>query len=361
MPLSQYTYNVQTAFPNKQVDSDRLMFEIRQSAITLAVDHIDVSADSCDIYFKAPLSSIEEIALQQLVAAHSGKPLPEPRNSDGMPYFVLWGSENRVQVTGRNGDEVIQATHNFCDPTTWYQESGRATEVLTNPSGDGVTWISANDMWTDMYHGKVKDETIRRMEADHQYAVVVVVAGETKTMRRPFKATWETGGGDYYVDYKHGHVIFKDPIATAPRATYSFAQTSGWSIAASPGKRLEIEAAETQFSQDVELNDTIIMAVDVLTPGGWVEVQKVAQYATMCQLIDDALGSYPLIPAIDPTNTLRGAPVATCGFPFRYGTTRAIPYSAGARLRFYLEDHIPFGGFRATATVYGTSYDESPA
>lgn len=67
------TYN----FNKSPVAVDRLTKEIKDSIITIALDHINVFGVSVDVVFKAPLSSDEIATLTSLITAHAGQPLIE--------------------------------------------------------------------------------------------------------------------------------------------------------------------------------------------------------------------------------------------------------------------------------------------
>jgi len=87
MAQTKYTYSISQDFPNGKVSTDRLSQEIRGSAIIEALDFINTNGDVCDIYFKAELTSGDEVILDGIVAAHSGEPLPgDPVDSEGKPY-----------------------------------------------------------------------------------------------------------------------------------------------------------------------------------------------------------------------------------------------------------------------------------
>ena len=66
-----------SAFPNKIVNSDRLIQEISISSIIVALDHLDTSPIEADIYFKAELSTQDKTTLDTIVSNHSGTPLPD--------------------------------------------------------------------------------------------------------------------------------------------------------------------------------------------------------------------------------------------------------------------------------------------
>lgn len=153
--------------------------------------------------------------------------------------------------------------------------------------------------------------------------------------------------------------------------SYSYAQTSGFIVAPDTGCYLDIESAEAQFSADAEMNDginfQILGYIDVFAPqlldtnggpypsGTRIPI-KSQKYKTMANLIDEAMGSFPVVPAIGGS---RGTAQAVYGFPFRYGTVRRLLSSAGLQVRACLENDVPFGGERATATFYCVVGEES--
>lgn len=71
MAVTEYSY---TKTP---VAVDRLTQEISDSAITVALDHINLFGNDLDIFFKAALTEGEEAILDSLVDAHTGEPLEQ--------------------------------------------------------------------------------------------------------------------------------------------------------------------------------------------------------------------------------------------------------------------------------------------
>lgn len=273
----------------------------------------------------------------------------------------------RVTLVGRRGDEKIFSTHNFADKTTWFSESVQVvTESLSN-SGDNLTFSSSNEYWIDLRHGKMHAEDT--WNAGGTYNVTVTVDGEEKTECVCWNGVIDPGY-DYRVDYRSGSVIFATEQTGSVKASYHYAAGSAFILKPDPGKEIEIEDAEAQFSSDTEYNSGILFRVygpiAIFAPflmqsngGPYPDDTKIPldeeEFKSMHQIIDEAKGAYPIIPAIGGP---RGMTSDMHGFPFRYGTIRALKSSLGLDLRISVRDDIPFGGERSTATFYSVIIDE---
>lgn len=96
---TQFIFTISTDILAGQCDGDRLDEEIRQSAITIALDGVSTSGNVVTIDFKADLSAGEETILHGdttgpaggLVGSHSGEPLPDPETSNGVPKVYVDG------------------------------------------------------------------------------------------------------------------------------------------------------------------------------------------------------------------------------------------------------------------------------
>lgn len=270
----------------------------------------------------------------------------------------------KVSTSPRLGSEIIFATHNLCDPTTWAHESVRVSGAVCVDSGDGLVFSCPDTNLIDLTTGKVLDEEDIASAVSHGYETKVYVNGQEVSQRGAF----ETSGGDFSVDYSAGQItFFSSRSGDVVTADYSRAAGSGFILAPLAGKALDIEDAEAQFSVDVVINDSIVFEVygnveifaPHLTPSPLPAGTKIPltgkKYKTLDQLIDEAKGSFPVIPAMGGA---RGATVDRYGFPFRYGTVRRLLSSQGLQLKVSLENDQPCGGERATATFYCTSKDE---
>jgi len=277
-----------------------------------------------------------------------------------------------VAPAGREGTEFTITTPNFCDKTTWYSSSERCNDI-TLTSIDGGTSFSlsgSDECWVDLYHGKILIEPEICNEKSHKYEIIVTVDNIVKTMREPF----DISGGDYEVDYLAGTVIFFTPqINSIVKASYNKVIDSKFYLMPKEGKYLDVEDVEVQFTSDVTMKDRIVFEiqgyVQYFAPqlcdlyGGpypantLIPLQK-TWYDTFYQLIDEALGSYPVIPAIGGSAG-RGTLHSTYGFPMRYATVRRMNHSYGLRSCVYLNKDIPFEGERSTATFYCVQNSES--
>ena len=382
MAATKYTFAL-SSFPNGACATDRLQQEIRASEILTALDRIDTAGSDVDIWFRDALSTGDETILGALVAAHSGAPLPDgSRDAFGNPVVGLSTRQadgtSLVAVKSRFGREVIYATHNFCDPTTWYSESERVTDkALTDNAG---TWESGDPNWIDLDHGKVFDEDAVKADQaifdppPHGYAILVTVDGVEKTARAP----WASSGGDFTVNYAAGTITptTEDWTGKTVLVSYSKATTSAWIVTPSEERALIIEAAEIQFAGDVVLNASLRMEVYGLVdffapqllqanggplPSGTPIPIEETLYKTIDQLIDEAIGAYPVIPAFSNAAG-RGYTQPRHIFQFHYASARAVYSSLGMFIRISIEGDQPFGGERATATFYCLSkIDPGPA
>lgn len=277
--------------------------------------------------------------------------------ANSIPFVGLKNEDsiNLISSEPRTGKELILVTHNFCDPTTWYTDSVRIENDALIDSGDGYSWTSSHINWIDMTHGKLFDEDSIILEVEHNYTVIIKVDGYEKQQREPFF----NNGGDYDVNYETGTItFFENQAGKNVIATYSYENGSTWKLIPLEGKRIDIEQAEAQFSSDVILNDSIVFDIYVYNPFDLPNkvLYNRAIYKKMTNFIDEAIGSFPVVPAIG--GPIRGTANSVYGFPFRYGTVRKILASQGVELHVKLKNDIPFDGEFATATFYTTVRNE---
>jgi hypothetical protein len=323
----------------------------------------------------------------------------------------------RVVNVGRIGSETIHATHSFSNPETWYSESTRHTEIALTDVG-GVWSDPAHVNWIDMRSGRTYKEDKLRELVVHGYEVVVEVEATpgvwtTKTLRTRHAAS----SGHYTVNYLAGEVTpvaGESWTGLAVRASFSKSGGSKWILTPASTKSLVIEKAEVQFSSDVVYNAPFLMEivgyVETFAPTYWDQSAPVGPlafprgastppsgspgdvfyndttnqmltfvdgygwapippgpfpagyrvpigntvYDTIDQMIDDAIESYPIIPALSP-GTSRGYTSPRNIFQFHYGTTRTLFPSLGMQIHISLTGDEAMGGERCTATFYCVS------
>ena len=76
MATFKYTYPF-SAFPNHKVDLDSLQEQIRESAISVALDHVGTYGEEEENFFRAELSTADVSVLNVVIANHTGIPAPQ--------------------------------------------------------------------------------------------------------------------------------------------------------------------------------------------------------------------------------------------------------------------------------------------
>lgn len=252
-----------------------------------------------------------------------------------------------VSIVSKRGKELISISHNFCDPTTWYTQSQRTTEILSNI--DGYTFISTRENWIDLTHGKLWDEDNIAAKINHGYSVIVTIDGEPTAEQTPFGS-----GGDFTVDYKNGLVIFfQDQGGKEIQATFSYAAGSLWALIPDEGTNIIIESAKITWTEDLILNDTIVndmVFYDVNNLPNKTLIKRF-KYKTLQNIIEEA-ESFTSRLVINDTG--RGLIGNIYSAKYRYGTVSEINASSGLETRIYLENDLPYGGTFASVTFYCT-------
>jgi hypothetical protein len=159
----QFTVDADGTFPNRKVALDRFEKEIRDSAITVALDSVTVSNGNCIVTFKADLSSSEVLTLEQLVFSHSGEPLvpdiqavqvytqagtPQPVAMDGKPFVLpnIFPGEVLLNFTGSS--DKLSPPQRFGGALFGLQQSGVGTASMDIDFLDGVFLAGGHVDWT---------------------------------------------------------------------------------------------------------------------------------------------------------------------------------------------------------------------
>lgn len=331
-----------------QGDGGYDLFSIaEQYTITCTILGTDTaSVADFEANFKANCSQVASKDDAFLLGTIANKvPLVIERNSDGIP---LQSSEPRV------GSELIKVTSNFCDPTSWWYDSARSESETMTDSGDGLTFNSTHVNWIDVISGKLFYDP--DAEPTKNVTISVTVDGTPATMVDPL---YPSDGGDYTVNFAAGTITFgASQSGKTIVASYAYAQSSLWALVPIDGKAIDIESVEAQFSEDAIIRDTVQFELWGYNPSDLPNkiLYGSSLYRSMRNFVDEAQGSYPVVPAIGGDEG-RGLPSAIYGFPFRYGTVRRLSSENGIELRIRLSKDTPFGGSHCTATFYCTVRD----
>jgi hypothetical protein len=272
------------------------------------------------------------------------------QTADGKTIVSVWPTE---------GVRKTIVTHSWSNKTTWYQKAVEVIDEVPVATNPGVLYTLARQNVIDTYHGKLWDED------NLGRRVRVVVDGVVMAEKDPFN-----GAGDYFVDYGAGTIKFDPAILAGANVvvTYHYATTSEFVVAPAAGKVLKIRNVETQFSQDVVLNDTVDFTayglVDVFAPqlmpgvpSGTKIPLSSTRYKTMYDFQAESNGALPVIPPIGGPSW-RGIQQPIVVFPWNYAALTNLSSAAGMEIRIRLMHDTPFGGEFATATLYCLSEAE---
>lgn len=288
--------------------------------------------------------------------------------SDGKLIATTWPTE---------GSRKTIVTPNWCDKTTWHHEASQVTEETPTEFTSLTVYDLANTNVIDSYHGKLWSEE----ETLTAYRVLVETSpdGTTwtpKTEEDPHVKHVTGQNGDYIIDYAAGRITFHSalPSGEQVRVSYWYANGSCVIIEPLPGKKLSLVSAEAQFSDDIEMRDSITFqawgyvdyfAPALLTtadpPGPYPPGTKIpistTRYKTMMDFYNEANGAQPAYPALGGNNW-RGVGTPVVVFQWDYAALMPLAHAAGMEVRICLEHEEQLGGTYATATIYALSEDE---
>ncbi len=348
MAATKYTYSISGDFPNQKVDISRLDREIRSSPdIVHALDYIGTTGDACDIWFKTALDSGEQTALDAIVAAHSGDPIPfepTPKSPLGVPL---------VENQPREGSSLVIVSHSWTNRCTWYGQSVRVEGETLTDSGDGLTFNSDHTFWINLNHGLLYGED--KIKAT--YLPVVYIDDVEATEDDPFGGTEH----DYSIDYETGDVTFHESQSgNTITADYSYENGSMFLVAPTAGKILRLLRSEVQASTNLAMTDTIRFqpwAYNPADPPNKIPVAAATVYKGWRDFVEEAEGVYPVVPVLPGTNG-RGLVNEHVVFPFPYEVVKTLPSALGLEIRIWLENDTPFTGEFGSVTFYCDVIDE---
>jgi hypothetical protein len=360
-------------FSKTPVDPGRLRQEIDASLlITIKTIGVSFEAPNLVVTMAGALSTAEEIALGDIVNAHTGAPL-----NQSIPELV--------EVVRPNWEKLQLYSYDLTDMTTWYQSATQVTGavLVQDPTSANIYSLPTGDTpIIDLTHGGLPFQRSLN-QAMHP---VVMIDGVPLVEHTP-DSIWSgssfgnvmLGDGDYAIDYQTGRVTLKAPTGGVVTMNYFEAGGSLLRIEPPPGMLIELTKAEFQFGLDVSLRDCFVFDYTGVVgqdprlamqwdanggpfPAGTRLPLSLNYYDTVLDLIAEANGALPLLrKTISPNPSWRDIREDIQVFEWLYADQREITLASsyGSRLDMRFENDIPAEGYRAIATLYGRMRPES--
>lgn len=327
---------------------------------------------SCCILDSTSITNFETNYKSKCIATVSGDDaliLGSVANKIPFVQSRLADGRTRVSSEKTSASTVTFYSHNWCDRTSWYEKSIRVIETATN-TGDNLSYKLSHINIIDSYHAKYTNEDFIKNTDGYSYRVSVLVDGYSKTEQDPHYGS----GGHFTVNYVDGYINFftaQNPASTVS-VTYHYATNSIFTIKPAAGKALRLGVAEVQFSDDVEINDSVLFQpygfVEVFAPqycttnggpyppGTKIPLGNPLIYKCIQDYLNDSKKSYPTYPALGG-NGWRGMPRPCIIMDWEYEGDKVLRYDYGMEIRVYLQHDTVFGGEYSTVTFYCRSED----
>lgn len=244
MTATKYTYSILSDTLNNKISSDTLIFNIRESNISISFDYINTTGDILDIWFKDILDIDNQAILTSIVNLHDGVSFPTDIVNVAIKEDLLKKADSdgnlQVSMQPRLGSSLTIISHNFADPCTWYTNSIEVVyETLTTKVANTYdVYKCSNVNIIDSEHGRITFDS----KMDPKYKIIVTVNDVVIT----------TG---YTFNYELGEITFITPliITDVVKINYYYSTDNTFIIKPLAGKKVKIENVECQFSVDVDI------------------------------------------------------------------------------------------------------------
>lgn len=247
----------------------------------------------------------------------------------------------QVSRTGKLGfDQFTIATPNFCDPTTWYQDSaawdggdGSPGYSMTD-SGDHATFTSGKNNWINI------DDFRMAIQEYSSYKVGPWKASGAWWTKGAFRPVIKVNGvvatSGYVIDYAAGSVTFDSPVASPydVKATFRQANTADFVVRCPSGRRF-IPHVEINVSKDVVLNGCTVLEIYAGDRNyGFEEayLQYRMSYESWDQLVELSTAGGDVYPGLGGTRSITPGPRTGWASGMQRGTTVdriEIPFDFG--------------------------------
>ena len=284
------------------------------------------------------------------------------KNVENIPVSLNSTLRSTTEKTTLSRATVI--THDWTDPTTWYETSIRITDEVAVNSGDNTIYNLAHQWVIDNYHSKMSREDFLKNNQGQSLRVAVKVNDVVKTEQDPHYGT----GGDFLVGYEDGYIQFLTPLAAEDvvKVTYNYMVNSIFTLKPPAGKKYNIVMSECQFSMDGSMEDSIRFQtrgkVDVFAPqlvnnpypsGTIIPIENPVIYKAYSDFLNDAMRMYPESKPVGGTNW-RASPYEFAVFNWDYVSQSVLHSDYGMEVQLRLDHDQCFDGWYATMTFYCT-------
>ena len=364
MSLIKYTYSVANDTLNGTARAGALSQEYSSSAIITALDHIDISEDIIDIWTKAELSSGDQTLLSGVVAAHTGD--VDVNDSISVTVKNATTEDNLIRVVTEKTQttRLTIVTHDWTDPTTWYETSIRVVDEIAQNSGDNIKYTLAHNWVIDNYHSKMSKEDYLKNALGQSLRVEVKVNDAVKTEQDPHHGA----DGYFLVGYEDGYIQFLSALNPEDivKVTYNYMVNSIFTFKPPTGKKTRLMFAEAQFAADTAMNDSIVFQprgrVDDFAPqlvnnpypsGTLIPLENPTIYKAYSDFLNDAVKIYPESAPLGGDNW-RATPIPMAVFNWDYVSSIDFRSDNGMEIQLRLQHDVQMDGWYATLTFYCT-------
>lgn len=256
---------------------------------------------------------------------------------------------------GNNTDAITLCTHDFSDPTTWYQRSKRHTSELLN-SEDRTTFrvMHYPVINADSPRLYCRDNALPGIngifESRDKYRLIVKINGEI-IYNTDLTYSWT-------INYMTGDIMFNNRVPNDKTITVDYyahdesvINKSLFVLKPPPGQGYIIEHVETQFSQTTTINDSIHFEMWAGSPDPSIYLNKAycnspmnpwrQTYRCAHDFINNCNLGQGSIPAFGGNNW-RGLQSNTIVFPFNYVQAFPICSTTFSEFHIYLDKDLPY-------------------
>lgn len=230
-------------YVNTEINPVTYKQEVAASSITIALETAIYDNGDAVVTFKADISIAEEAILDAITSSHDPTPVIEET-----PQLVSLSEH-------KNSDGVlqIQPRKSFCDSSksftspdfsnrqTWWFDTTAVVDEVMIDAGDHVNYTSTRTPTTGWDHDWIEWKKIpnnARQIPGNTFKIVVKKNDVILT-------------SGFHLDNKLGKVIFAVPNASTDviKVSYHYANSSNFELESLPGKILQVDYIEVQFSE----------------------------------------------------------------------------------------------------------------